>query len=139
MKVSFVIKIFTSAAAAVFLLLSSVLMAQGGVGEMWHSEKGLYSLSIKSELSPIPINQIHSWTLELQDSIGAPVLNADVSFDGGMPEHNHGLATAPSLVSQGDGSYLLQGLRFHMMGYWELVLTIEDDGTTDTVLITLNL
>ncbi len=40
MKVNFVIKIFTSAAAAYFLLLSSGLIAQGGVGEVWQSEKG---------------------------------------------------------------------------------------------------
>lgn len=114
-------------------------MAQALPEGMLESKKGLYKLSIVSELNPIAINKIHSWTLHLQDSSGMFVHDAQISFEGGMPEHNHGLATEPSIIRQDDGSYLLQGLRFHMMGYWELVLTINHNNVSDTVLLTLDL
>ena len=128
-------------AGLIFILafIPAGLVAQVLPEGMLESEKGLYKLEIESELSPIAINRIHSWTLLLQDSAGTSVHDADISFDGGMPEHNHGLATEPSIVRQDDGSYLLQGLRFHMMGYWELVLTINHNDVSDTVLLTLDL
>ena len=137
MNVFRVIKV-TTAIIGLFFTAAAV-QAQEQVGDVWISEEGLYAVQIESELSPIAINQIHSWTLTINDSSGLPVTDAEVSFDGGMPEHNHGLATSPSVTSNGDGTYQLQGLRFHMMGYWELVLTIANGEESDTALVTLNL
>jgi hypothetical protein len=57
-----------------------------------------------------------------------------------MPVHDHGLPTAARVTREVDaGSYLLEGLRFHMSGQWEIEITIETDATTDTVVITLEL
>jgi len=132
-------KVFSTGLIFIIAFMPAGLMAQALPEGMLESEKRLYKLSIESELNPIAINRIHSWILRLQDSSGTSVHDAQISFDGGMPEHNHGLATAPSIVHQEDGSYLLQGLRFHMMGYWELVLTINHNDVSDTVLLTLDL
>lgn len=120
-------------------MLSASGYAQQQEVDTWQSANGLYSVMVKSDLNPITINQIHSWTLQLTDAQGQDVTGAGITVKGGMPEHNHGLATAPSISSQGNGSYQLQGLRFHMPGYWELTLVITHEDVTDTVLITLNL
>ena len=130
---------FLAAILMVFSLLMIEANAQQGDDQTWASNNKLFTVSVESELDPIVINQIHSWTLQLQDAQGIAVTGADLSLVGGMPEHNHGLATAPVIEPAGEGSYSLQGLRFHMLGYWELELTIEHAGINDIVLITLEL
>jgi len=108
-------------------------------GNSYSSERGLFRVSYESQLQPIAINRIHSWTLSVTDGNGRPVTGADIAIKGGMPQHNHGLATQPTIEPAAEGKYLLQGLRFHMMGYWELELTIDDGNARDTVMIALAL
>ena len=124
--------------ASLLLLLGATVLAQTATNPLV-SENGHFNVSYASQLDPIAINQIHSWTLHITDSEGAPVANADIAIKGGMPQHNHGLATQPTIESSGEGTYLLQGLRFHMMGYWELELTIDYGSAKDTVMIPLEL
>lgn len=125
-------------------LLAAVLVcltvhASASEPQEWISDKGRFTVAYTSALEPIVINQIHSWTLTLRDGTGQPVSDANISITGGMPAHNHGLATAPGVEALGDGNYRVQGLRFHMMGYWELTLTIETSEVSDTVIISLEL
>jgi len=115
------------------------VFAQGSGKSVWLSENELFQVSFESQLNPIVINQIHSWKLQVMTAEGKAVSDAVISVKGGMPEHNHGLATAPSIEASGDGNYLLQGLRFHMMGYWELELSITQGSISDTVIVTLDL
>lgn len=115
-------------------------LAFAGGGEMiWKSENGRFQVTYESQLDPIQINRIHSWTLHVEDAAGQPVSDAEIAVKGGMPAHNHGLATAPTVEARGNGDYLLEGLRFHMMGHWELELTITAQGQTDKVIIPLDL
>ena len=102
--------------------MSTIVFAQDNSNDVWQSANGSFQVSYESQLKPIVINQMHSWTLHVTNAQGQAVTNADITVKGGMPAHNHGLATAPSIVEVGGGDYLLQGLRFHMMGYWEMVL-----------------
>ena len=118
--------------ALLFLSLASV---QAGDGS-WTSNRGLFAVTYESELEPLQINVLHSWILHLEDATGTPVLGAKIEADGGMPAHDHGLPTRPRVtVELGDGNYRLEGLRFHMRGDWELMLTIEAAGKTDTLVM----
>ena len=47
---------------------------------------------------------------------------ADVVFDGGMPQHGHGLPTVPKVIGRQDanGRAIVGGVRFNMPGWWEL-------------------
>ena len=78
----------------------------------------------------VRINEMQSWILHIETEDGTPIEGATIEVDGGMPEHDHGLPTRPRVTEDlGGGDYKLEGLRFHMRGYWELVLTITtDDG-----------
>ena len=73
-----------------------------------------------------------SWTLELHYADGKPVRGAKITVDGGMPEHNHGLPTAPTVSTDlGDGRYRIEGVKFSMPGRWVLRFEITTAEGTD--------
>lgn len=86
------------------------------------------------------INRMHSWILHVETDTGEPVEGAEIEVDGGMPAHNHGLPTRPRVTEElGDGDYRLDGVRFHMGGYWEMVISIKSDEFEGTVVVPLTL
>ena len=124
----------------VALVLGLFCVLANGDESNWTSQRGLFVVSYQSELQPLQINQLHAWVLHVEDSQGDAVVGAELQVDGGMPEHNHGLATKPRVTEElGNGDYRLDGLRFHMRGYWELELTIVANGKTDSVLLQVTL
>ena len=99
-----------------------------------------FRVSFTSKLEPIVINTMHAWTIYIENNKGQPVLNAEVSVEGGMPEHDHGLPTAPQITKNlGDGCYLLEGMRFHMGGWWTVTISIIDGNISDSVTFDLQL
>jgi len=125
-----------NAALLMFILTTSDVWADQSE---WISERGIYTVSFQSSLDPIKINKMHTWVLQVSTS-GDSVLGAEFVIVGGMPKHDHGLATVPRVAEElGEGKYRLDGMRFHMNGYWEIVIEIEADGKTDTVIVTLTL
>ncbi|HDZ08900.1 FixH family protein [Pseudohongiella sp.] len=97
-------------------------------------------VTMQSELEPVTINQMHTWIISVHDTQGEAINDAVIQVDGGMPLHNHGLATSPQVTGQpGEGRYRLQGVRFHMNGEWELRLQIEHAGVPYQATFTLTL
>lgn len=104
------------------------------------SAQGVFTASVTSSLDPIIINQIHSWTLHIENTAGEPVDNAVITVDGGMPAHAHGLPTSPEVSEAlGNGDYLVEGLMFQMPGHWQITFTITAGDQTDTVVFDFNL
>ena len=99
-----------------------------------------YEVRFDSQPKPIVINQIQSWVMYLQTGDGLCVKGAEITVIGGMPEHNHGFPTVP-LVRPGanDCEYLVEGLRFHMSGRWEMSFNIKAGAKTDTLMVSLDL
>ena len=132
-----------AAAWTLTLLLAGSSHASPGstaAPDSWASASGAYRLGYRSQLEPIPINRIHTWMLHLETASGDPVSDAELTVTGGMPAHDHGLPTRPQVTQHtGNGDYLLEGVRFHMNGYWEIVVEIRVDGRRDTVTIPLQL
>jgi hypothetical protein len=126
------------------LMLAPVLLLMGAAAEntnhqSWLSESGNIKLSFHSAVEPIPLNQIHEWTLHLETPDGMPIENAMVQIKGGMPAHNHGLPTDPVVTQYlGNGNYRVEGVRFHMQGEWLLVMSIiYGSNQHDTVSVSL--
>ena len=116
------------------LLFTLIVLSQGNLANE--------SLNVKysSSIEPIAINVMHEWILTIESASGYPVKNADVTVEGGMPEHNHGLPTEPKVTKNlGNGRYLLQGVRFHMSGFWEMKVTIRVEGDEHVVIFPLEL
>lgn len=103
------------------------------------STRGL-QLAFYPTLQPLAINRIHAWQLRLTDRDGKPVPGARIRIIGGMPEHDHGMPTRPSVSEEiTPGNYQLQGMRFHMPGLWRLDITIETDSLRDDAMLELTL
>lgn len=99
-----------------------------------------YQISYAATLKPIAINQMHQWRVRVTDAEGNPVANAGIQVSGGMPAHDHGLPTAPRATAHlGDGHYLIEGMKFHMGGAWEVVLTVDAAQGRDSLSLSLDL
>ena len=98
------------------------------------SEQGLFQTTYTPDRTPIPINQLHTWTLHVETADGEPIEDATILVDGDMPQHGHGLPIQP-LVTQylGDGNYLVEGLKFQMGGWWVMDFTIQHGDERDVV------
>ena len=98
------------------------------------SEKELFRASYTSSQETVPVNRMHQWTLHVETSDGRPVENATITVDGDMPQHGHGLPTKPQETeNQGNGDYLVEGMKFQMGGWWVMDFTITANGQTDAV------
>jgi len=126
-----------------FFAIVTFLFAVGSAlaaEEVWETSNGSYKVSYSSKIMPIPINQIHQWVLHIETAKGEPVSDANLELQGGMPLHDHGLPTNPIATEYlGEGNYLIEGMRFHMMGDWEITLEISKGNLSETVLIPLRI
>ena len=99
-----------------------------------------FAVRYTSHIDPIAINTMHAWTLHILDRSGKPVTEATVRVEGGMPDHDHGLPTRPRVTQNlGGGDYLLEGMKFHMGGRWQVTLLIKQGETSDRVTFDLDL
>jgi len=93
-----------------------------------------FVVALQPPATPPAINQIHSWQVKLSTPDGAPVTHARINVDGGMPQHGHGLPTRPQVTRElADGTYLLEGMKFSMTGWWEIKLAIQTADAADKV------
>ena len=98
-----------------------------------------FRVSYKSEVEPLPLNRIHSWTLHVDTLDDKPVEKASISVRGGMPAHKHGLPTQPEVTEIGNGGYLVEGLKFSMTGIWQIWFDIRTEDATDKIKFTIKL
>ena len=102
------------------------------------TDAGLYVARLAPEIEPVSVGPMHAWTVTVEDSDGAPVEDARITIDGGMPQHGHGLPSAPAVTEAlGGGQYLIEGMKFNMAGWWEIDLAIEGVQGPDTVTFNL--
>lgn len=98
------------------------------------TDNALFQVSIEPAIDPLPLNQIHGWVLRLSDAAGAPVGDAKILVEGGMPAHNHGMPTSPQVTENlGEGRYQIDGVQFQMPGHWVVTFNISAGGQSDSV------
>lgn len=97
------------------------------------SAQGRYVVQMEPPAASPAINQMHSWQIRVSSPDGAPVRNARIAVNGGMPQHGHGLPTRPQVTRETtDGTYLMEGMKFSMTGWWEIKLAIQAADGADT-------
>ena len=102
------------------------------------SDGELFEVTVTSNMDPLVLNEIHSWTVHIEDADGQVVKGAEIIVDGGMPQHNHGFPTEPRITEElGEGNYLLEGVKFSMAGWWEIKLDISSGSSSDTVVFNI--
>jgi hypothetical protein len=99
-----------------------------------NSVAGVYRVALVPPAQAPAINQMHSWKVKLATPEGAPVHGAKFAVGGGMPQHGHGLPTQPRVTRElEDGTYMLDGMKFSMTGWWEVKLGIQGPQGADKV------
>ncbi|MFZ1681293.1 MAG: FixH family protein [Rhizobiaceae bacterium] len=98
------------------------------------SQAGMFMVGIEPEGGALVQGPLHAWVASVSLADGTAVEGATIAVDGGMPQHGHGLPTAPKVTADlGGGRYRIEGVRFNMGGWWVFRLAIEADGKSDTV------
>ena len=104
------------------------------------SARGRDRVSVAPEKEAFARAALHAWIATVTTPQGAPVDVAEISVDGGMPQHGHGLPTAPAVTSAlGQGRYRIEGVRFNMGGWWEFKLKVKAAAGEDDVTFNLDL
>lgn len=89
------------------------------------SRDGLYRIGISPESGTARVGPVHAWIVRVVSAGGAPVPLVRLAFDGGMPQHGHGLPTRPRVArSLGGGRFRVEGVRFHMSGDWQIRIEV---------------
>lgn len=98
------------------------------------SAESKYLVTLLPPAQPPAINQLHAWQVKLATPAGVPVTQARIKVDGGMPQHGHGLPTRPQVTREiAPGTYLIEGMKWSMTGWWEIKLAIDGTAGTDRV------
>ncbi|MDQ2640369.1 MAG: FixH family protein [Pseudomonadota bacterium] len=105
------------------------------------SVSGRYAVALVPPPVAPAINQVHTWTVKLADASGTPVTGAMVTVGGGMPQHGHGFPTRPRVTREvEEGTYLVEGMKFSMPGWWNIRFDIQaaagDDKVTFNTVVT---
>ncbi len=90
-----------------------------------------HTVKASVDVAGASFRDFHSWTLSFEPGNAIDT----VAFEATMPEHGHGLATQPSIRALPNGSFLVEGVRFHMAGNWVLRVRIHDRKGWDSVSI----
>jgi hypothetical protein len=111
----------------------SVVPADLDLSTSHATQNGIFEVAYEPTDNAIPINELHTWTLTVTTPDGQTIDDAQITVDGDMPQHGHGLATQPRVTEYlGEGRYLVEGLKFQMGGWWVMDFTINANGQTDT-------
>jgi hypothetical protein len=103
------------------------------------SSTGLYTATLVPT-EPLKPRKLQAVQVTITDAQGGPIHNAQITIDGGMPQHGHGLPTRPRVTRHvGNGVYEIEGVRFNMGGWWEFTLAITTAAGTDRVTFNLSL
>ena len=103
------------------------------------SAQGRYMAKLEPA-KPLRPRQMQTVRVTVRDVEGRAIDEAQISVDGGMPQHGHGLPTRPRVAQNlGDGVYEIEGVRFNMGGWWEFKLAIAGSRGADTITFNLDL
>ena len=104
------------------------------------SQRGRFKVSYTTEPAEVPVNSFHTWKLTIRTPDGAAVKNATIRMTGDMPAHGHGLPTQPKAgKGSEDGTYVVEGVKFSMPGWWNIALGITVNGAMDVASFNLQL
>lgn len=109
-------------------------------GETRLTQKGLYRITVEKAPTPVPTNHFQTWVVAVTAADGKPLPAALLAVSGAMPQHGHGMLVEPRISRQTEsGKFLVEGLKFHMPGYWEVKFTVTADNRADELMLALDL
>ena len=100
------------------------------------SEYGGYYVKYESSPATIPLNEEFSIEIKVYSAETPTTQLTDITIevDAEMPEHNHGMNQLP-IVTIEEGTATAAGMLFHMTGYWEILVLINEANKRETAYI----
>ena len=98
------------------------------------SRGGKYTIQWRPVGGEVPKNEHFELEVRLFKNVGdelVPLPDARIAVSGWMPDHGHGMIRQPQALDQGDGTYLVRGMLFHMGGHWQLFFDVIEDGLSE--------
>jgi hypothetical protein len=90
---------------------------------------GRYRLHLELRPASPAVGELFEvWTTVRDAESAQPVRGARVVLDATMPEHAHGMVTAPEHSELGEGRYLTRGMKLHMPGRWRFHVHVVHEG-----------
>jgi hypothetical protein len=90
--------------------------------------------------SRIDMNRYQTWGIYIEDAAGNALDGVSLKVNADMPAHGHGLLSNPQIKpGSAPGRYRVEGLRFHMPGYWEIRLQMRYLGKQDGLVLPVEL
>lgn len=102
------------------------------------SSQGTYRVHYTPNPDPIPLNEHFEIEVRVESNHGNTVPKR-IEIRADMPAHGHGINTEPSIQDNGDGTYSVKGLLFHMKGDWELYVDIIDGPLRESAIFPITL
>jgi hypothetical protein len=103
------------------------------------SDGGSFMVMYSPDPEPIPFNELFDLVVMVHDGEdhSEMLMDADIEVDATMPAHGHGMNTEPSVTREDDGSFLVEGMKFHMRSEdaeqrWEIHIEATHEETTET-------
>ena len=95
------------------------------------SANGSFVATVEPQ-GPIAVRQPLTWTVTVAMADGSAVSADQVSVDGWMPHHAHGLPSEPQVAKDlGGGKFSVEGLTFSMAGWWEVNVHVDTPNGDD--------
>lgn len=122
-------QLFLAALSIVFFFVGNAASAKSlNMSVAFAAKKldiALQPVSMKGEdLPSVPLNRL------MRLKVTCTSCSADdrrdlklISFDAQMPDHRHGMVTKARVTEAADGSFLIEGVKFHMPGFWEMTFS----------------
>lgn len=106
-----------------------------------YSSSGKYRGSYIPLTGAIPLNVMHAWRVYIEDAhTHSPATGLQIYVSGGMPDHGHGLPTQPIMThEETPGTYLIEGMQFHMPGQWTVTFDIGSQESSDKITFEVDL
>ena len=96
------------------------------------TNNGTYSVYWDTIPNTIPFNETFKITAMIHDGEDTSEMffDKELFVDATMPDHGHGMDTTPAVTME-NGVYTVEGMLFHMAGFWELVFAVSDGETVE--------
>jgi cytochrome c peroxidase len=100
---------------------------------------GRFDVAVRTEPAQIPLNEPFELVVHVRDHLDSSsgvAGGVDLSVDGFMPGHGHGMLRQARAEREGYDTWRVRGMLFHMGGEWELRLRLawrEDQGEHFTI------
>lgn len=100
------------------------------------TDGGSFRIEYTTDPSPIPLSEPFTMRTRVTDNEGRWIEAASVTVNAEMPAHGHGMDTVPSTSYDAEGWYETEGMLFHMLGEWQIVIDVFDGEVIETARMT---